>query len=216
MAPQIHMETVVPLTLFGNSASPFARKAMVVLHESGQAGAVQLRAVAGSTLDSGSIPLADNPLGKIPFLSGPEGLALYDSRVICRYLATRAGSAIYPCGPDQWSALTAEALADGILDAALAIVYEQRLRPPEIRSSAITEGQQKRILRAVAAIRPDDTDGPAEIGGIATGVALEYLDFRLPDIPWRDAAPELGDWLDAYAQRPAMRATRPNVPWPGE
>ena len=143
------------MRLFGSPTSPFVRKVMVTLHETGQTDQVEVVMASGTPLDSVRMPLAQNPLGKIPVLERNDGPALYDSRVICRYLAHRAGISLYPEPPALWSTLTLEATGDGILDSALTMVYETRLRPPEQRNVALLDGYWGKIARAV------DLDGVA-------------------------------------------------------
>jgi hypothetical protein len=102
------------LRLYRSPASPYVRKVMVVLHETGQDGDIDYAAAQGTPLDSGQMPLAHNPLGKIPVLERSDGPALYDSRVICRYLDARAEAGLYPEPPRLWDSLVLEATADGI------------------------------------------------------------------------------------------------------
>ena len=199
------------MTLYQSPTSPFARKVMVVLHETGLLGQVALLPASGTPLASGTAPLARNPLGKIPVLERPEGPALYDSRVICRYLAEMAGGALYP--PARiWETLTLEATADGIMEAALLMVYETRLRGEGERSAAWVEGQWGKIARAVEAIEArwmPHLAGPLDAGQIAVGCALGYVDFRHGARDWRAACPALADWAARFAERPSMKATEP-------
>jgi glutathione S-transferase len=99
------------LRLYRSPASPYVRKVMVVLHETGQDGDIDYAAAQGTPLDSGQMPLAHNPLGKIPVLERSDGPALYDSRVICRYLDARAEAGLYPEPPRLWDSLVLEATA---------------------------------------------------------------------------------------------------------
>lgn len=202
------------LKLHHNPASPYVRKVMVLLHETGQAGAVTLVPAAGNPVDPGSMPVGLNPLGKIPALERADGCTLYDSRVICRYFATRSpeGAVLYPPAPRLWEVLTLEATADGILDAALAVRYEQVLRPEESRSAAWIGAQWAKIGRSLDAVESRWTGhlaGPVCIGQIALGCALGYLDFRFADRPWRDDRPALAAWEARFALRPSMQATPP-------
>jgi len=199
------------MQLFGNAASPFVRKVRVVLLETEQQDEVTEVHAAGHALDSSAMPLVENPLGKIPVLARDDGPALYDSRVICRYLDERAGAGLYP--PTRiWELLTLEALADGIMDAATLIVYEARCRPEEHRSADWVEGQWARIARALDAV--DDRwmshlSGKLTMAQIAMGCALGYLDFRHPDRGWRDGRAALAEWSESFAERDAMQATAP-------
>jgi glutathione S-transferase len=185
---------------------------MVLLHETGRLADVEIVAGSGSPLDPGSAPLSQNPLGKVPALERDDGPALYDSRVICRYLDHRFGGHLYPDPPRLWDALTLEATGDGILDAALLMVYVSRLRPEEIRMPDWVEGQWAKIARALAALDArwlSHLKGRLDIGHIAVGCALGYLDFRLDARNWRASAPGLADWYAGFAARPAMMTTRP-------
>lgn len=188
---------------------------MITLHETGLIGEVEVVMASGTPLDSARMPLAQNPLGKIPVLERADGPALYDSRVICRYLAHHAGATLYPEPPALWSVLTLEATGDGMLDAALTMVYESRLRPPEERSAELLEGYWAKIARAVAALDArwmGHLAGPVDAGQIAIGSALGYLDFRHDARNWRAAAPALAAWYAKFSARPSMEATVPREP----
>lgn len=200
------------MRLYHSPTSPFVRKVMVVLHETGQLADVALAPASGTPLDAATMPLAQNPLGKVPALEREDGPALHDSRVICRYLNDRAGGRLYPAAPRLWDALTLEATADGIMEAAILVVYEGRLRPEEKRFVPWTEGQLAKIDRALDTLEARwmaHLRGPLDIGQIAVGCALEYLDFRLSERAWRPSRPMLAGWQAAFAQRPAMLATTP-------
>jgi glutathione S-transferase len=185
---------------------------MVVLHETGQAGDVTLVPASGTPVDPGTMPVSLNPLGKIPALERADGPALYDSRVICRFLADRAGSTLYPAGSRQWDALTLEATADGIMEAAVLMVYEARVRPENLRSADWVEGQWAKVGRALDVLETrwiSHLRGPMDIGQIAVGCALGYLDFRHGGRAWRQGRGALDDWFAAFAARPSMVATMP-------
>lgn len=202
------------MQLYTSPTTPFGRKVMVQIRESGLADRVEEIAVAGSPLDPGSLPLAQNPLGKIPALMpAGGGAAIYDSRVICRYLDDLSGAGLYPQGDDLWPILTLEATADGILEAALLMVYEGRLRPEELRYAPWVEGQWQKIARALDAIEARSMDilsGPLSMAHIAIAVALGHLDFRHADRDWRQDRPMLAAWEKQFAARPAMVETRPS------
>lgn len=201
-----------PLTLYHSPTSPYVRKVMVVLHETGFAGAVVLAPASGTPVDSGTVPLALNPLGKVPLLARPDGPALYDSRVICRYLDERAGGGLYPAAPRLWDTLTLEATGDGILDAALLMVYETRIRPEDSRYAPWVDGQWAKVARALDILEERWTAalaGPLDIGQIAVACALGYLDFRHDARGWRDGRPALAAWEARFAARPSMVVTRP-------
>ena len=199
------------MRLFHSPTSPFVRKVMVTLHETGQAADVTLVPAKGTPVDPGSMPLGQNPLGKIPALERDDGPAIYDSRVICRFLDDRARANLYP-SPRQWEVLTLEATADGIMDAAVLMVYESRVRPEENRFAPWVEGQWAKIGRALDALDQrwlSHLNGPLDMGQIAVGVALGYLDFRHGDRDWRNGRPGLSAWNAVFAERASMVATRP-------
>ena len=199
------------MRLFHSPTSPFVRKVMVTLHETGQAGDVTLVPATGTPVDAGSMPVALNPLGKIPALERDDGPALYDSRVICRYLDDRAAAHLYPAR-HLWDVLTLEATADGIMDAAVLMVYESRVRPEQSRFAPWVDGQWTKIDRALDTLEQrwlSHLHGPLDMGQIAVGVALGYLDFRHGDRGWRGGRPGLAAWDAVFAERPSMVATRP-------
>ena len=202
------------LTLFHSPSSPFVRKVLVLAHETGQIDQITLSAASGTPLDPGTMPVALNPLGKIPTLTRPDGGALYDSRVICQYLNARAKADFYPDGPRRWDALTLEATADGIMDAAVAMIYETRLRPEDMRIPAIVDGQWGKITRALDVIEERwmaYLAGPVCMGQIALGCALGYLDLRHDARGWCTGRPALAAWDESFAARPSMQATRPQA-----
>ncbi|MDE3239666.1 MAG: glutathione S-transferase [Paracoccaceae bacterium] len=200
------------MRLFHALASPFVRKVVVLLKETGQETAVTLVPVAGNAVDPGTMPVAQNPLGKIPTLEREDGTALYDSRVICRYLDDRAGGRLYPAAPRLWETLTLEATADGIMDAAVLMRYEVITRDEDKRSAAWLEGQWAKISRTLDVLEArwmSHLSGPLDMGQVAVGCALGYLDFRLADRDWRAGHPQLADWYAAFAARDSMKATAP-------
>jgi glutathione S-transferase len=192
--------------------SPFARKVVVALHEAGLVDRVELLRAEGTPLAPGTMPVVLNPLGKIPCLERPDGPALYDSRVICRYLDDLSGGRLYPGKPRLWEALTLEATADGIAEAMLAIVYEARLRPEEHRREEIVEAQWGKVVRALDAAEGRwmaYLAGPFDMAQAALGCALGYLDLRGAERDWRAGQPGLAAWAARVAERPSMAATRP-------
>lgn len=190
------------------SASPYARKVRVLIREAGLEDAITEQAVTTSPMDSAPQALVANPLGRIPALIRAEGPALYDSRVICRYIDSLAETTLYP-EARLWEVLTLEATAEGILDSAVAMTYEIRLRGDAAWPDWI-EAQWAKIDRALDALEArwmSHLSGPVTIGQIATGCALAYLDLRQPDRDWRAQRPALADWAGRFSARATMRAT---------
>ena len=202
------------MQLYTSPTTPFGRKAMLMLLESGLAEQTTLHEVTGNPIDPGSMPVDRNPLGKIPALVLEDGRTLYDSRVICRYLDDRAKAGLYPQGEALWDVLTLEATADGIIEAAVLIFYESRLRPEELRHAPWVEGQWAKAARALDAIETGWMpllNGPLTAAHLALAAALGYLDFRHAARNWRTGHPQLEAWAKAIAARPSLLATRPPV-----
>ncbi len=201
------------MKLFHSPASPFVRKIMVLLAETGHEGALDLIPASGTTVEPGTLPLAHNPLGKIPCLTREDGTALYDSRVITRYLDDHFGAGLYPPAPRLWETLVLEATADGILDAGILMVYEARVRPEDKQFAPWVEGQWTRIARTLDAVEArwlSHLAGPLDMGQIALGCALGYLDFRHAPRSWQDGRPGLAAWAQTFAARPAMVSSLPH------
>ncbi len=199
------------MTLYGNGISPFVRKVRVVLIETGQMDDIDMVEMMGNAVDPSASLSNPNPLGKIPALARTDGPTLFDSRVICRFLNARAGASLYP-ESRIWDVLTLEALADGILEAAVSMVYEKRFRDETLVSDAWLEGQWAKVQRALETLESrwmSQLSGPVDMGQIAVGCALGYLDLRHPDRAWRTGRDTLVDWDKRFAVRPAMEATKP-------
>lgn len=193
------------------SASPFVRKVRVLTHEAGIADQVDLISVATSPLATAAEVRAANPVGKIPALIRPDGPAIYDSRVICRYLDDKMDAGLYP-EDEIWEVLTLEATADGIMDAAVLMVYEGRLRPNHLIFDDWVEGQWSKVTGALDALNErwmGMLNGPLNMGQIAVACALGYLDFRHGARNWRDGRGALDDWYAVFSERDSMKATMP-------
>ncbi|WP_371344997.1 glutathione S-transferase family protein [Ancylobacter sp. IITR112] len=195
--------------------SPFVRKVMVVALETGLADRIEIVFNAASPLQRDPALTALNPLGKIPALVLDDGAVLYDSAVICEYLAGLAGDRdLFPTGPARWPALTMQALGDGLLDAAVGTRYETVMRPEALRWPEWREAQMAKISGALDVIEQSVRTGLIgltvhHIGLITLGCALGYLDFRYADLQWREGRPAAAEWFAGFDARPAMAATRP-------
>ena len=200
------------MKLFHAPASPFVRKVTALLHEADATDRVTLVPASGSPLDPGTMPVDRNPLGKIPALERPDGPTLYDSRVITRSLDDPLHAGLYPAAPRLWDTLVIEATADGIAEAAVLMRYEMHVRPEATRSAPWAEAQWQKIDRALTALEDrwmSHLAGPVDMGQIAVGCALGYLDLRHGDRNWRAARPALAAWFTTFGARPAMQATAP-------
>ncbi|MDE0590872.1 glutathione S-transferase N-terminal domain-containing protein [Halocynthiibacter sp. C4] len=200
------------MQLYYSPTSPFVRKIMVLLHETGQLEDVEKLPTSGTPLAPAKGLPAHNPLGKVPALARDGAPTLYDSRVICQFLDDRARASLYGEGESKWSNLVIEATADGIVDAALLMVYERRLRPDDKQFHDYIESQWHKVEQAVEALDQkwlSNLSGPLSIGQIAVGCALGYLDFRHDARGWRKNAGGLDDWYAKFSERPSMKATIP-------
>ena len=200
------------MKLYHNPASPFVRKVRVAAAELGLSDRLTLEEVTVTPTAPGETLPSKNPLGKIPALEREGGATIYDSTVICQYLNDLASGALYPAPPRLWETLTLDATANGIMDAAVLMVYEGRVRPEEFRYTAWVESQWSKISRALDALEArwlSHLAGPLDIAQISTACALGYLDFRHGARDWRAARPGLANWYESFAARPSMDATTP-------
>ncbi|WP_084166468.1 glutathione S-transferase [Stutzerimonas azotifigens] len=203
------------LKLYYSPASPYVRKVMATAHCLGLADRIEKLEAAAHPVQRDARIATFNPLAKVPALQTEDGLALYDSRVICEYLdALGNGSLFPPEGQARWVALTRQSLADGLLDAALLARYEGTARPAEKQWSGWVEAQMTKIRAALETIEAQagQFEGtPSDIGLIAIGCALGYLDFRFADFDWRALCPNAAAWFAEFDSHPAMAATRPRA-----
>ncbi|WP_177412358.1 glutathione S-transferase [Pseudomonas cavernicola] len=204
------------MTLFHSPSSPFVRKVMVLLHETGQLDRVALHSVTLSPISPSPDVNASNPAGKIPALRLADGNLLHDSRVIFEYLDQQhVGEPLIPReGPARWRRLTLASLADAILDAAVLIRYETFLRPVEKHWDVWLAAQQDKITRALSQFEEEaiaELTCHFDVAAIGVACALGYLDFRQPELDWRSHYPKLAGWYAEVSQRPSLQATQPPV-----
>jgi glutathione S-transferase len=194
-----------------NPASPYVRKVMIVAHELGLAGKIELLDTVVSPVTTNATLADENPLMKIPALTTDDGEVLFDSPVICEYLDSLAGGGkVFPAaGKARWAALRQQALGDGILDALILCRYEIAARPEEKRHAAWTDGQMKKAHQGLAALDRENLSGPHTIGWVTAACTLGYLDFRFPDDGWRSRYPKLAEWYKGVEALPSMQATKP-------
>jgi glutathione S-transferase len=202
------------MTLFHSPASPFVRKVLVLLHETGQRERVQLEEVQLTPVSPSATLNAHNPAGKIPALRLADGNVLFDSRVILEYLDQQhvGEPLIPPCGAARWRRLTLAALADAILDAAVGMRYESFLRPEDKRWPQWLAAQGEKIERSLRQFEEQaiaELSSRFDIAAIGLACALGYLDFRQPELHWRQRFPQLAVWFAEVSQRPSMQASEP-------
>ena len=197
------------MILRSSPASPFGRKVKIAAKVLGLWDRIEV--VQADTMDPADPLRHQNPLGKIPALVHDSG-TLYDSRVIVEYLDHLAPGVLFAPAERRFDILTRQALADGLLDAALLQVYEGRFRDEERREPRWMTHQAEKVERALAALEaglPAVSASP-DIGAITVACALGYLDLRFAG-RWRETHPGLVAWLDAFAQAvPAYGETKPH------
>ncbi|MFO7298258.1 MAG: glutathione S-transferase [Pseudomonadota bacterium] len=201
------------MKLLFSPASPYVRKVRITAAMKGVADRIE-------NVPTDTLPLVnedlrrENPLSKIPVLITDDGMRIFDSHVICEYLDTLAPEPrLFPAsGPERFRTLTLGALADGMLDAALLLVYEKRYRPEDKWVESWMQRQQAKIdtsLDWLEKAPPTWSDHP-DYGHITLACALGYLDFRHGG-QWRNGHPGLVAWLDKFAAAvPAFEETRPS------
>ncbi len=196
------------MKLLHSPTSPYARKVRICAILRGIADRITL--VSMNPNESPSDLLTANPLSKVPTLLTDDGVALFDSPVICEYLDS-VGDAL-PMFPEhgaaRWRALKQQALADGILDACVPRRGELA-KPREEGRDALIARWRAAVERALDALEAEPPHKSMDIGSITVACALGYLDFRFPQEPWRPTRPRLAAWFEAFSQDPAVASTAP-------
>jgi glutathione S-transferase len=201
------------LTLYASPASPFVRKVRIAASLLGLD--KRLNVIACDTVNPDDAFKKANPLGKIPTLILEDGEALYDSRVIVEYLDELAEeNRLTPTGKERFTVLRKQALTDGIMDAAILIVYERRFRAEENYDKGWVARQHEKIERSLAYAEAnlcEELPEQINIGHVSLACALGFLDLRF-DGKWRQTYPKLVAWLDQFSARvPSYKATAATV-----
>jgi glutathione S-transferase len=204
------------MKLLGSKTSPYVRKVRIVMLEK----KLDYVFVPEDVWSAQTTITETNPLGKVPCLIMEAGEALFDSRVIVEYLDTLSpvGKLIPAVGRERAEIKTWEALADGVLDAAILARLEATWvgRSPAERSQAWIDRQLGKIHTSLKAMSKGLGDKPycagihLSLADVAVGCALSYLDFRFPQIDWRSDYPNLQKLLDKLMLRPSFAETRPD------
>jgi len=201
------------MKLLCSPPSPFVRKVRIVALEKQIADRIEIVQAHPWPEPTAITPF--NPLGKVPTLLLDDGSSLYDSPVICEYLDSMgAGPALLPTSlNERLRVLRRQALADGMLDAAVNIVLELR-RPQQLRSEAMLERFQSAVRRCVGqfSVEIEDPGHCFDLGQIAIACAVGYVEFRLPEIDFGLSAQlSLSDWWSIVRKRPSLAATAPTL-----
>lgn len=196
------------MKLYSSPPSPFGRKVKLAAALLGLSGQIEIAVT--STADPADPIRLKNPLGKIPALALDDGQVIYDSPVILEYLDHLAGGGIIiPADASRrFDVLTQAALADGVMDAALLQVYENRMRAEGKQDAGWVAYQGEKIERALTAFTAHLPRGPRSVADIGLACVLGYLDLRFSG-KWRETYPGLVAWLEQFAAEvPAFEATR--------
>lgn len=196
------------MKLFHSPASPYARKVVACAIARGIDNQIEI--VPTNPHVSPPELLAANPLSKIPCLITTDGLALFDSPVIVEYLDTlEGGLPLFPrSGGARWRALKEQALADGIMDAAVGRRMEQG-RPQEDARDKVMARLKDAVARALDELERDTPAQTIDVGTISIACALGYLTLRFSDEPWRDGHPKLTAWFAQFGLNPCIARTKP-------
>ena len=200
------------MKLLSAPASPYGRKVKITAQMKGLMDQIAVERIDTGILKNEAL-YRENPLAKIPVLIIEDGMRIYDSHVICEYLdILKPEPHLFPAGGrERIDTLVRGALGDGILDAALLLVYEGRYRPAEMRVQNWVDRLQLKIDQSLGELEkaPPQWNGTPDYGHITIACALGYLDFRHQGA-WRADHPKLVTWLNKFAAAvPAFAATTP-------
>jgi glutathione S-transferase len=201
------------MKLIGSFTSAYVRKARVVLAEK----KLDYQFEPENVWAPETKIAASNPLGKVPCLVMEDGSTMYDSRVIAEYLDTLTPvcKLLPPNSRDRANVKVWEALADGVLDAAVLAYLERTWRPGEQQSQAWFDRQMGKVHGGLAVMAENLGEQPFCMGihytlaDVAVGCTLGWLSFRFPDIDWRSAYPNLARLFDKLSERPSFKDTVP-------
>lgn len=220
-APWVPLSKVAParpdarktcaLKIYIALASPFSRKVRVTVAELGLCDEVEYH-LQDPREDTESIDARD-PLACVPTLETDDGQVICDSVVICEYLNALAGGALLPPGSDpaRWDAGRRHALGDGILHSAFPL-HAELLRDQGHQDPALIAREETTLQRTFDALDEDPATRPGrplDLGAIAIGCALGWLDLRFPHLHWRAGRPRLAAWMEHINARPSFQSTRP-------
>jgi glutathione S-transferase len=203
--------TMDKMTLYYSPTSPYVRKVMICAHELGLADRLELHPEKVTPVTPSADYARRNPLMKVPALGLADGRTLIDSAVICEYLDSLAGHRFFPAGDARWNALRLQAVAQGAMDAGVLARYEANLRPEPLRWAEWSAGQFAKVDNALDALEQESSSwrDTFHIGQVTVCCALGFLDFRLPERPWRSSRPRLARWWEQTGMRDSVQRTAP-------
>jgi glutathione S-transferase len=202
------------MKLLGSTASPFVRKVRIVLAEK----KLECDLILEDVWSPDTTIQASNPLGKVPCLIMDDNSCMFDSHVIVEYLDTLTPvSKLIPTqGRERAAVKCWEALADGVLDAAILVRLELTKRPPELQSRDWIDRQMLKVHAGLKAM----SAGLGELAfcngtqytlaDVCVGCALGWLSFRFPELDWRTEYPNLVKLVEKLSERPSFKETVPH------
>ena len=194
------------MKLFYSPTSPYVRKVMATAMAAGAD--ARINKIGTNPHESPAALVAANPLSKVPCLVTDDGVALFDSPVICEFIDSSYNGVLFPAGAARWRALKLQAIGDGIMDAAVGRRGEQG-KPEEAARTAGMERQKAAVERSLALLEADTPPDHLDIGTITVACALGYLDLRFAHEAWRDGHPQLAAWYEKMSARPELKNTAP-------
>jgi glutathione S-transferase len=204
------------MKLIGSTTSPYVRKVRIVMAEK----KLDYQFVTDNVWGEDSTVAQSNPLGKVPCLVMEGGEAVFDSRVIVEYMDTLSpvGKLIPTQGRERAEVKTWESLADGLLDASILVRLEATWagRSAQERSQAWIDRQMEKVHASLKAMsrglgeKPYCSGAHLSLSDIAVGVVLDYLDFRFPELDWREPYPNLLKLHEKLSQRQSFIDTKPS------
>jgi glutathione S-transferase len=200
------------MKLHWSKVSPYVRKVLICAHEAGLAGQIELlNSKVAMTVPNPEL-MRDNPLGKVPALVTEDGQVFFDSAVICEYLDSLSPCGLFPVtAPQRWDALRWQAIGNGMADA-LILWFRELLRKEEQQLPELCAILKLKITTCIPVLEREVAEVGSQslhVGHVAVGTALAYIDFRFPEIDWRDGHPDLTAWYQLFAARQSALATVP-------
>jgi glutathione S-transferase len=201
------------MKLIGSLASPYVRKVRIAMAEK----KLDYEFVLENVWAPETTIQQSNPIGKVPCLVMEDGGAMFDSRVIVEYLDTLSpvGKLIPSNGRERAEVKCWEALADGVLDAAVLVRLERTQRPQAQQSPEWIARQLGKVEAGLKSMSAGLKETPFcsgtyyTLADVAVGCALGWLSFRFPEIDWREPYPNLAKLFDKLSERPSFKDTLP-------
>ncbi len=195
------------MQLLLSETSPFARKCRIIIYEK----CLEVTETKTMPFDDEKILHDANPLGKVPVLVLDNGVFVYDSPVICEYL-DGLETPVKPkwLGSNILQQRILHAFGDGMIDAVLGFRME-RIRPAELWWDFAAMRHENAIGRAILYLeeKTNELGKSWDFGNLAIVCALGYMDFRAPNVNWREHAPKLARWFENFEAKDSYTNTAP-------